>query len=518
MFVVPERNAVVVENERLGITGHGQYTVLPYDMRTFQYLASKAINIEGPIRSNYNFPSRFETPFAHQIITSDFLSQRDRAFCLNEIGTCKTLSALWAADYLMKIGQVDKVLISSTLSTLMSVWGKEIFKSFPNRKYQILTGSRQARFKKLDQDADFYIINHDGIKTMIDWDRSTETYYIKDNVFRQRDDISLVIVDESSQFRKQGSDRYKGLFNTVKDKKTWLMSGGPMPNKPTDIWAQAQLIKCKAIPSKFTRFRDKVMHEFTDHVWLPKPGWENYIYSLLKNDCIRFKRDECLDLPPRITETREVPMTKEQKTAYDDMVKRLVVEVEDGTVTAANEGVKISKLLQIAAGIILNTEEGTAHRFAVKPKMDALKDVLDESGRKLVLFTPFVECRNMIFEELSKSCKIAAIKSGMSTYKKAEIFHDFQEGDLEVIISHPKSIAHGNDLTASHTVCWWGPPHNQDYEDYDQASLRITRAGQTHKQTVLHLTCSPIERIVYRKLKNKEIMQGSLMELLTSRV
>jgi superfamily II DNA or RNA helicase len=41
-------------------------------------------------------------PMAHQIETAAFLTMHRRAFVFSEPGTGKTLSALWAADYLMQ--------------------------------------------------------------------------------------------------------------------------------------------------------------------------------------------------------------------------------------------------------------------------------------------------------------------------------------------------------------------------------------------------------------------------------
>lgn len=63
---------------------------------------------------------------------------------------------------------------------------------------------------------------------------------------------------------------------------------------------------------------------------------------------IRFHRDECIDLPPCIYETRQVEMTPAQNKAYKDMLAKLVAEVEDGQISAVNDGVKAAKLLQIS--------------------------------------------------------------------------------------------------------------------------------------------------------------------------
>ena len=56
-----------------------------------------------------------------------------------------------------------------------------------------------------------------------------------------------------------------------------------------------------------------------------------------------------------------------------------------------------------------------------------------------------------------------------------------------------------------------------DYEIYEQANGRITRPGQLCKQTIIHLICSGVEQKIYTRLKNKEKMQGILLELLNEK-
>jgi type I site-specific restriction endonuclease len=46
---------------------------------------------------------------AHQKDTASFLTLNRKAFVFSEPGTGKTLSALWAADYLMQRGEVRRV-------------------------------------------------------------------------------------------------------------------------------------------------------------------------------------------------------------------------------------------------------------------------------------------------------------------------------------------------------------------------------------------------------------------------
>jgi superfamily II DNA or RNA helicase len=89
-------------------------------------------NVPSPITKKYDWPGRY-TPMQHQIDTASFLTLHRRAFCFNDPGTGKTLSALWAADYLMKRGEVRRVLILCPLSIMHSAWMQDISNSVIHR-------------------------------------------------------------------------------------------------------------------------------------------------------------------------------------------------------------------------------------------------------------------------------------------------------------------------------------------------------------------------------------------------
>jgi hypothetical protein len=152
---------------------------LPHNLETVRLVSNLGYHVGLP----YGWPGRFK-PYRHQIKTTEFLVLNRRAFCLSGMGTCKTASALWATDFLMRQGEVKKTLIVAPLSTLERVWAQEIFQVLPHRKYHVLHGSRTKRFDLLaDKKVDFYIINHDGVE-------------IIEKELEGRPDINHVIVDE----------------------------------------------------------------------------------------------------------------------------------------------------------------------------------------------------------------------------------------------------------------------------------------------------------------------------------
>lgn len=514
MISVPNRNAIILDASearglkptmfsRTMVTPDRKHVVLPLTLHTCAILASHGLRPEGPIRHEYSFPIKPGlTPMKHQIATADFFTQNPRSFCFNEIGTCKTLSALWANDYLRWKGQVTRTLIVSPLSTLLRVWGDEIFFNFPKLSAVILHGSRERRIKLLNEKHDFYIINPDGLKVL-------------HNELKQRKDINHVIVDEGAVFRNSKTDLYDeiDLVAGVKSgRSVWWLTGSPMPNAPTDIWAQARIINPGLVPRYFSKFRSQVMTKASEFKWVARKGWESTVYAMLR-PVVRYKRDECIDLPPCIIEDRQVDMTREQARAYKSMMQDLVVEFSEGKITAANEGVKLGKLLQIAGGAVYD-REGHTLMLDYKHKLKALIGEIEAAGGKAIVFSAFKHLGSRITADLAKHFSVEQINGDVAVGKRNDIFHNFQSGNLQVIVAHPQCMAHGLTLTASHTAIWTTP--TPSYEHYEQANGRITRPGQKEKQVIIHLYTSEIERKVYKRLAEKGSMQGLLLELLTT--
>jgi len=103
---------------------------------------------------------------------------------------------------------------------------------------------------------------------------------------------------------------------------------------------------------------------------------------------IRFHRDECIDLPPCMYETRDAALTEQQKKAYKDVMHKLYAEVESGQITAANEAVKAQKLLQIACGAAYS-ESGDVLSLDATPRMEVVLEVVEQSVSKIIVFVPF---------------------------------------------------------------------------------------------------------------------------------
>jgi SNF2 family DNA or RNA helicase len=483
------------------ISLRGQTLVtVPHKINEVRNLRALGIAAPSPILHYYDWPGQF-TPYEHQQMTAAFLTVNAKCLVLNEIGTGKTQSALWAADYLMKIGDVKKVLILSPLSTLERVWGDAIFKGFYHRKHVVLHGTAARRKRLLDTEADFYIINHDGFNI------------IAEDLIGK---VDLVIVDEAAVLRNPSTSRYKYFkkwMNKNPDTRLWLMTGTPTPNDPTDAWTLSQLVDSPYSTRTYTAFRDQVMMKVGQWRFVPRPESMEIVRNTLQ-PAIRYTRDECFDLPDTVIQTRKVDLTAEQKQHYTTMMRQLVIELdsEDSTISAVNEAVKVQKLVQIACGVAY-TDDGQDFEVDCSPRVNAVKEVIEEAGEKVIVFVPLTGTLNMLERELSKRWATAVVNGAVSSKKRNQIFHDFQHSkDPRVLIAHPATMAHGLTLTSASTVIWYGPITSN--EQYVQANGRVERIGKRHVSNVVHIEATDLEHKMYHRLANKQKLQGLLLDLI----
>lgn len=483
----------------------------------YRVLSSKELLLEGPITRHYNWPSKYEKPMAHQVVTADFMTRHRRGFIFNSIGTGKTLIIDWLIDFLQKEKEIKRALIVAPLSTLQAVHADELKESLPHLSFGVLYGSREKRLTELRKDRNVYIINFDGLKVLED-------------ALAKRKDIDCVFIDEIAILRNKNTALWKtvnNLFGVHTNKMVWGLTGSPMPKAPTDCYSQAYLIRPDNLPQQknwrtgqqepkpFYKFRLSVMYQKNEWLWLPKEGWEAACYKVLQPS-IRFARNECVDLPPCVVESRDVVMSSEQDTAYKQMVKQMKVDLGGRTITAVNEGIKLMKLLQIASGAMYDADRNI-HLINCKNKLKVLKEIIDASCPSHVLiFVPFRSMLKYLQQELDKTYGkglTAYVNATVLSNKRAEIYRRFTKGDLRFIVAIPSCTSHGLNLHIKcHTIVWWSPIDR--YDIYEQACGRIDRTGQTEEMLIVQLQSAPVEKAMYAKLRSRENAQRILLSIL----
>lgn len=455
-------------------------------------------NVPSPIKNKYEWTGLYK-PFDHQKETASFLTLHRRAFCFNEQGTGKTSSVIWAADYLIKEKFINRVLVICPLSIMQSAWEADLFKFAMHRTCAIAHSySKEKRIQAIQSDADFVIINYDGLEI------------IKDEISNAKFD--LIVVDEANAYKNVQTKRWKTLASVIRPETwVWMLTGTPASQSPTDAYGLAKLINPTGVPKFFGAFRDMVLQKITQFKWIPKPSSERVVHQVLQ-PAIRYTKEECLDLPDMTYVTREVPLSAQQNKFYEAIRNNMMTVAAGEEITTVNAAVNLNKLLQLSCGAVYS-DSGEIVAFDAKNRMTALLEVIEEASHKVIVFVPFKHAIEIIAEEMRKN-KIPAeiIHGGVSATKRTEIFSRFQtEDNPRVLIIQPQAAAHGVTLHAANVVVWWGPITS--IETYLQANARVHRAGQRNPCTVVHLQGSPVEKRVYKMLSEKVDIHTRLIDL-----
>lgn len=472
-------------------------------------LRNLGLKVPSPAKYHYDFPGKYK-PFEIQKDVVDHLILNPRAYNLSSLGVGKTLSTLWAWHYLKREGLSKKLLVIAPLSTLERVWADELFNNLGDVTSVVLHGDKSKRLKLLAADYDVYIINHDGVRVI-------------ENDLIARKDIDTVVIDELSAFRNHRAERWKSVNKVISGRtRVWGLTGSPTPNEPVDAYGQSKLITPANVPMLKKDFKETVMKQITNFKWEARPDAQEKVDKILRPS-IRFELSDVAELPEVVYQQRQVQMSHYHKQAYSEMLKSLVTEVDNKQITAINEASKLTKLLQISAGCVYNSEGEIAEVVGFKDRIEVVKEYIDASPSKTIVFAAFKSVVDVLERELKAEYDpknegdiVFKVTGDTPAHERARIFGLLQSSDrARVLCAHPAAMAHGINLQAASTIVWYGPV--LDGEIWLQANGRIRRPGQKNKQLIVSLISNRTEKKCFDRLQTKEKIQGILLDIVKER-
>lgn len=451
------------------------------------------------------------TPYALQCDAVQFMVENERCFNFCSTGTGKTMTSLWAADYLITKKVIKKVLIVTTISNLQATWADQIFLYVGHRKGIILKGTKQKKIKDLKSNADFYIINHDGLTTIAD--------QIKANEFQ------MVIYDEATAIKNPGTDRFKALYKHVIAKnpsiRRILLTATPAAQGPLDAYGLIKIVypefKCS-----LTAFKELTMYRKDMYNWEPRHDWQELVFNFMR-PAIRFSLNDLVELPELTFVPYKIEMTIQQKKVYDELKRQLMTELETPTgeqknIVVSNAAVLVQKLLQCLSGVVYNSDGG-AHELDFMPRFQALLDIIENAETPVLVFTSFKQVQTLLQEKLLAQFgkkSIALINGDVVGNQRSEIINDFQQGKYKALLAHPKTVSHGVTLTKSNIIIWYGVGHSSEL--YQQGNGRIIRADSAtrgyNKYLVYQFYGNDLELNIYKKLAQKNIEMKQLLSMI----
>jgi SNF2 family DNA or RNA helicase len=290
-----------------------------------------------------------------------------------------------------------------------------------------------------------------------------------------------------------------------------MMTGTPASQSPIDAFGLARLISPNRLPKYVTAWRDRVMKQITRFKWIPKDTSKDDVFYALQ-PAIRFIKRECLDLPDIVYQTRDVPLTPQVEKYYKILKAQMLIEAGGEQISAVNAAASLNKLLQISGGAVY-TDQNQVVDFDIKPRLNAMQEVLDETSNKVVVFVPFLHTIELVKNYLIQSGYTTEVINGsVAARERSEIINRFQtQTDPRILVIQPQSASHGITLTAADTIVFWSPV--MSVETYLQCVARIDRHGQKNTMSVVHLQSTEVERKMYKMLQGKIDSHQKLVDL-----
>ena len=494
----PDRITTVIPKSKvLEDNGSVAQVLVNWGLEESLILKNLRIDAPSPIIGKYKWPG-LNKPFEHQKTTASFLTMHRRAFCFNEQGTGKTASVIWAADYLMTIGKIKRVLVICPLSIMDAAWRADLFKFAMHRRVDVAHGKPAKRAEIVLGDAEFVVINYDGVEIVADEIR--------------KGGFDLVVIDEGNAYKNPQTRRWKVLSSILNpDTWLWVLTGTPASQSPVDAYGLAKLVNPSGVPRFSGAFRDMVMNKVTQFKWVPKPTAQDTVHRVLQ-PAIRFTKEQCLDLPDMSYTFRDVPLTAQQAKYYEMLRKQMLVQAAGEEITTVNAAANLNKLLQLSGGAVYS-DTGEVVQFDASNRLAVLREAIEESSHKVLVFVPYRHAIEVVAEDLKKhGYSTAIIHGGVSATNRSDIFQRFQTNpDPQVLVIQPQAASHGVTLHAANTIVYWSPV--MSVETYLQCNARVHRAGQKNPSVVVHLQGSGVEKRMYTMLRNKVDVHTKIVDL-----
>jgi SNF2 family DNA or RNA helicase len=180
----------------------------------------------------------------------------------------------------------------------------------------------------------------------------------------------------------------------------------------------------------------------------------------LKSFSYRVKKDECLDLPPKLYQQRQVNLSTEQATIYNRLKKRARAIIEDKTVSFKNN-----------------------------PKLKDLMALLEESDGKVIIWANYVYNIKQIksaLEERYGNNSVVSIFGEVDVEGRKDAVNNFQLNDrCRFLVGNPATGGYGLTLTAARYVVYFSNSYNLEVRW--QSEDRAHRIGQKDKVTYIDL-------------------------------
>jgi SNF2 family DNA or RNA helicase len=423
----------------------------------------------------------------YQDEAADFLYSNDRAMVLAPVGAGKTAITLTAMQAMLTEGYASRFLVLAPLRVAQSVWPAEAAKWAPKLKIAVAVGSPARRLAALHGSTQVVVTNYDNLQWLADQDMN----------------FDAVVFDELTRLKNPSGKRFKALSTVIEPMQIrWGLTGSFTSNGLEDVFGQCKIVDQQMLGRSKGAFLQQYFHclnrDFGDYAALP--GALEAVMQRIRPWTYVLEPGEYRDrLPPLNTVPIELTMPMD---AYREMKREMALIYPNAEVIAANAAAVTSKLQQLAAGFVYDTERQTI--WTSSHKLDAIEDLHSENQRAPMLVW------------YQYKAELAALKARfprLQTLDNDDSIARWNAGYIELLAVHPASAGHGLNLQGQSRMVWMSLPWS--LELYEQAVGRLHRGGQERDvwNYVLQ-TKNTIDETIFKALHDKRELAAMALEAL----
>jgi len=428
------------------------------------------------------------------------------------MGLGKTVSVLTVIKRLLVTGEARKVLVVAPKLVAFETWPDEVreWAHLQGLAYHRLDAPGMLRLGNLLHPAPIHLINHENLVWL--W-----------QVLGKAWPYDTVVLDESSRGYKnpkrfnQVRQRGKGVKRSLTrfgaavnfrhlpvTRRLIELTGTPAPNGYQNLWSQMYLLDLgQRLGLTYEMFERRYVHvdRYSGEESM-RPGAEAEIDALIGDIVLSMSEEDHLSLPERIYQTVRVRLPPAVLKKYRYFKRHFVMEERDD-VEAANSGVLVGKLLQMANGSVYNDQGEDIWLHDVK--LEALKRILEEAesdGEQVLVAYWFQFDLARIKRAFPKAVVLGEDPDAIRKWKARK---------AGVMLVHPASAGHGLNLQAGgRLMVWYGL--TWDLELYLQLNKRLHRGEQARPVIIKHIVAADTddERVLPR-LGEKNATQTMLL-------
>ena len=461
---------------------------------------------------NYKFKTK---PYEHQLeALKRSWNKKEYAYFM-EMGTGKSKVLIDNISMLYDKGGINAAIIVAPKGVYRNWSEKEIPAHMPDHiEKHIGVWTPAPNTKQKRELIKLFEVNHD-LKLLI---INVEAFSTKKGVaFVEKFILAhnvLIAVDESTTIKNPKAQRTKNLLKlAVNSKYRRILTGFPVTQSPLDLYSQStflspQLLGYTSFYSFQNRYAKLINRKMGARTFRQVVGYQNLeeLTGNVNEFSYRVLKKECLDLPDKVYQRREVELTTEQKKVYKELKDYAMAELDSHELVSVTSVLtQILRLHQVVCGFVRNDN---GDEVEVKSnRLDELINILEEVQGKTIIWANYQYDIKRILKTLHN---ITGVNSVATYYgetpdeERQEIIRRFQDpnSELKYLISNTQTGGYGITLTEASNVIYYS--NNYDLEKRLQSEDRAHRIGQTNKVTYIDLVAKgTVDEKIVKALRNK---------------